>query len=432
MVDTRSLGRRTWIASGAALMITVMAVLAGTIWATATMSSTAVMRTADADLFSISRLVRAAIGDAIRDDPAGAAAARTVTRLRDAFRLDTLMIIDAEGLIRADASGIPAGCAADPLILAGAPAALAPEGAIQRLRRSDDEIQRLVAPIGSARLLIERRDPGAGLDGLMRTSLGLGALVAGVGLVTVLLATWLLVRRLRTADRLLAQHQRLQVAGVVAAGLAHDLRNPLASIRVATELAATRAAGQAELLPLLDGMAHDIAEADRRLDGFLDLCRDGDPQRDPVPPSELLDAVARSVAGRARAAGLDCRIGPCAEADRAAAGAGWTCDRRQVVQALVNLAVNAIEASAPGSAIELLAEAGDGELRLAVGDRGPGLPRQVRARIAHGFVTTKPGGTGLGVMLAARAAERHRGRLVLDPRDGGGTLAALLLPLHPA
>ncbi len=90
-----------------------------------------------------------------------------------------------------------------------------------------------------------------------------------------------------------------------------------------------------------------------------------------------------------------------------------------------------MEAAPTASLVELVARAGDGEATLEVADRGTGLSPQARERLFRPFFTTKQRGTGLGLALAKKVADAHGGTLALDDREGGGTVARLVVPAGP-
>jgi len=96
--------------------------------------------------------------------------------------------------------------------------------------------------------------------------------------------------------------------------------------------------------------------------------------------------------------------------------------------ALLNLAINACQAAA-GSPVEIQITADHGACRIAVCDRGPGIPPDVRDRMFEPFFTTRPGGTGLGLAIVKRLVEIQDGAVRLQDRPGGGTIAEVTVPL---
>ncbi len=103
-------------------------------------------------------------------------------------------------------------------------------------------------------------------------------------------------------------------------------------------------------------------------------------------------------------------------------------DSFQIKQAVRNLAMNALQATPQGGRIEI-ATAGDADvLEIEIRDRGEGIPPGIRERVFELFFTTREGGTGLGLPVAARIAEAHGGSLALEARADGGTTARLRIP----
>lgn len=107
--------------------------------------------------------------------------------------------------------------------------------------------------------------------------------------------------------------------------------------------------------------------------------------------------------------------------------------RSAVKRAVLNLLLNAVEASAPGQAVEAASERDGDSVVLRVRDRGSGVAPSDRTRLFEPYFTTKRGGTGLGLALARQAVEEHGGNLTLEPADGDrGALAVLRLPAREA
>jgi signal transduction histidine kinase len=105
--------------------------------------------------------------------------------------------------------------------------------------------------------------------------------------------------------------------------------------------------------------------------------------------------------------------------------------RGKIAQVVVNLVHNAAQASPPGGEVAVVVDEEGGEARVAVRDRGPGMPPEVLAVVSRGepFFTTKERGSGLGLSISRRIVAEHEGRLELRSRPGEGTEAILRLPL---
>lgn len=213
---------------------------------------------------------------------------------------------------------------------------------------------------------------------------------------------------------------------VVAASsvLAHELKNPLASLQGLAQLMARGAAPGSKEHERLTVMLREIGRVREAVDGFRDLTR-------PLTGLEIaparLDALVREVAllqeGQAEGRGVSLRV-------RADLPVSAECDVRKLKQALVNLVQNSLEAARPGDQVELAAEvASGGAARLVVRDSGPGLSDEARRNLFVPGFTTKPRGSGIGLLVARQAAQQHGGGLALEGAQGGGCVAILTLPL---
>jgi signal transduction histidine kinase len=189
--------------------------------------------------------------------------------------------------------------------------------------------------------------------------------------------------------------------------LAHELRNPLAAVK-----------GLIELIRRGD---HD-ARTRRRLDVVLaEVVRMEDMLRPAAPTAavgDLIGDVVAVVEGRAMAAGVTVsRRG----------GAAIAGDGPRLKAALLNLVGNAIEATPPGGRVDITTvDAGD-EITIEIADTGRGLAADDLARLGTPFFTRRPGGTGLGVMLARATISQHGGSLTYRSTPGMGTTARVVL-----
>jgi signal transduction histidine kinase len=231
--------------------------------------------------------------------------------------------------------------------------------------------------------------------------------------------------------RRLAQNEKLSEIGELAAKLAHELLNPMAGMKAATQLLARAAEGGsvppssvAETAQALDAEISRVEQLVRRL---VDYARPLSPRFEPCEPGDLVDSaveVSRREVDRVRAVvRRDIEPGlPPLEADRLL-----------VTQALANLICNAAQASPSRGVIEVevrraLDHAGE-QVVFEVSDRGGGLAAEDLPRIFRPFFTTKPSGHGLGLAVSHHVAVEHGGRITAGNRDGGGAVFQLSIPV---
>jgi len=234
----------------------------------------------------------------------------------------------------------------------------------------------------------------------------------------------MLRRALLAQDESLRSHrERVEELSALSAEIAHELKNPLASVKGLAGLLAQAPAGPRtpERLAVL---RREVDRMQGILEEFLNFSR-------PLVPLVLgrvdLGALCQEVAmlheGMAQERGLSLSV---------RAGGAARCDARKVKQVLINLVQNAIDASPPGAEVEIEAgEANDGLARVLVLDRGRGIDPALGDKVFEPGVTTKARGSGMGLSVARALARQHGGDLVLVERPGGGCSAELRLPAPP-
>ena len=225
----------------------------------------------------------------------------------------------------------------------------------------------------------------------------------------------------RTQEQLV-QRERLAALGELSAVVAHEVRNPLGVIfnSLGSIRRLVRPDGDAKVL--LDIMGEEADRLNRIVGDLLDFARPTTPTLRPEPIDRVLDdalqaALAENPQGIRLIRDVDPSLPPVAM------------DSRLVRQALINIAVNAVQAMQKGGTLTARAFR-DGEFaRIEIADQGPGIPEEVQHRIFEPFFTTKASGTGLGLAVVKRILEGHRGEFaVSSSRDG--TVFVIWLPIE--
>ncbi len=219
--------------------------------------------------------------------------------------------------------------------------------------------------------------------------------------------------QLRRADRLTA-------LGELSAGMAHEIRNPLGSIRGTAEIlkdAFDPTDRRYEFAQIL------IKEADRLnrvVQDFLAFARPAPVERGRFPIREALEEVILLTAQQAAKAGVVTAV----EGEGGAVAA----DREQLKQAFLNLVLNAIQAMPQGGRLTMALESTGGEVLVRFTDTGQGIASAHLDRVFNPFFTTRPGGTGLGLAITHRIVQGNGGRLEVSSELGVGTTFTMALP----
>lgn len=224
----------------------------------------------------------------------------------------------------------------------------------------------------------------------------------------------------REYRRRIEEQKNLVTLGTAASTLAHEIKNPLLSIRLqASILARTTPGGSKREIEIVESEVERLSQLSNRVNDFL---------RDPagIPERTDVQAVADEVSRRMRGKPL---VG--AEAGSTpdgAAGAIALIDPERLRSILENLVRNALESGGRDEEVEIGIARADGVVSVEVLDRGNGLPPGEPQRIFDPFFTTKSRGTGIGLAICSRFVAAANGTISVEDREGGGVRARVALP----
>ena len=298
-----------------------------------------------------------------------------------------------------------------------------------------------VVPAGAARpvvgVALVAFDAGPYEDALkrdVRNNLLWAALAAVLALAGVVSLSW--VQHYRRWRRMLrtevtrlraevARNERLAALGHLAAGVAHEIRNPLSTIKGVALYIAQRVPAGGREETAAKRMIDEVERLDRVVSSLLDFARPDDFTTAPACVGELIGTALRL-----------------AEADVQAKNIKVICDvpenfpqvcvnGERLTQALLNLVLNAVQAMEQGGTLRVRVRlTAEDMFSLEVSDNGPGIAPEARAAIFTPYFTTKPSGTGLGLAIVHRIAEGHGGSVRADNAPAGGAVFTLTLPVR--
>ena len=231
-----------------------------------------------------------------------------------------------------------------------------------------------------------------------------------------------MVEELKRTHERMARAEMLAALGQFAAGVAHEIKNPLTSISLLVELAA-RGRARPEDFEIL---RKEIRRLDHIVKSFLDFAksRREDLPREKVKLNDLVEEVLTILRPQARRQGVEIR----AELSELPS---FESSPEALKQILLNLALNALQAMPEGGRLTVRTALKDGKVWLSVEDTGPGIPEDIRRRIFEPFFTTKPEGTGLGLSITHNLVKALSGEIHIHSREGAGTRVEIELPLSP-
>jgi PAS domain S-box-containing protein len=236
-----------------------------------------------------------------------------------------------------------------------------------------------------------------------------------------------ITREKQTTERLIEDEKTSSVL-LLAAGVAHELGNPLNSLTIHLQLIA-RKLKKLKTSPDLESLGKSVKVCQqevRRLNGiitnFLEAIRPQPPDLAETNLVDVLDEVLRFEAGELKNRGIT------VEAEAQADLPPILADRNQLKQVFFNLIANAMEAMGPGGKLKIRSRADDDFVYLMFGDSGVGIRQEDLSQLFQPYFTTKPGGHGLGLMIVQRIMRQHGGTVGIESKEAVGTVVTLTFP----
>ncbi len=225
------------------------------------------------------------------------------------------------------------------------------------------------------------------------------------------------------AEEAVRRSDRLAALGQLSAGLAHELRNPLGTMRASSEMLARSVSAENEVAREVAGFIRsEVDRANSLITRFLQFARPLQLRLETADLAQTLDraiaTVEREAPGIAIYKNYTPEIPP------------FPFDAELLERVLYNLVLNAVQATAPGGAVTVKTRAAGGTAEIAVIDRGSGIEPQNLDNIFNPFFTTKSQGVGLGLAIVSNIVDEHGGKITVESERGKGSIFRVLLPME--
>jgi len=230
-----------------------------------------------------------------------------------------------------------------------------------------------------------------------------------------------LIREQRDRLRRLYRAERLATAGEMAAGAAHEIRNPLTSIRSAIQHLRGDYEDTSPRAELIDDILAEVDRINEIVEALLSFARPAQVKFESVDLAELVRQAAALIDARARVSGVTVKIDGPASLPLAA-------DGNLIKQVVLNVMMNALQAMPDGGTLSIAVERVGSAAEIRIEDSGCGIALEDRERIFDPFFTTKKEGTGLGLSVCYGIVQRHGGEIEVDSEIGVGSTVSIRLP----
>ncbi|MDC3415190.1 PAS domain S-box protein [Terrihalobacillus insolitus] len=222
------------------------------------------------------------------------------------------------------------------------------------------------------------------------------------------------------AEKRLRQSEKLAIIGELSAGVVHEIRNPLTSIKGFLQLMQAGTINTTDYIQILTTEVERIEQISNDLLAFAKPSDELKPQN----LVQIMHDVIFLMRGQAERKHVDIDWTPSSDSTLTILG-----DASQLKQVLINIVKNGIEASKDGGKLKITASKTNGHAVIEITDNGEGIPADKLAKIGQSFFTTKEKGTGLGLMVSYKIVKNHHGKITIDSKEGEGTTFRLHFPL---
>jgi signal transduction histidine kinase len=231
-------------------------------------------------------------------------------------------------------------------------------------------------------------------------------------------------KRAQDARLQLERSQKLSLVGQIAAGMAHEIKNPLASIKGAVEILGDDSTSPADKEEFREIVFKEIRRVNRSVTDFLEFARPSETKFEPVDLSDIVRESVKQLEVQARSHGITI-------VENLADDVSVKANREKIHQVLLNLILNAVQASSDGKSVSITLSKNESSRQalLTVEDNGSGIDDDNLDRLFEPFFSTKSTGTGLGLAIAKSIIEKHGGSISLQNRTDEGVTATVNLPL---
>lgn len=229
-------------------------------------------------------------------------------------------------------------------------------------------------------------------------------------------------RELQDSFEQIKRADRLSAVGELSASLAHEIRNPLASIDGAANLIESPQTTEEMRRSSFNIIHKEIQRLNRLLTSLLDFARPRKPDFQAVEPGKLIDAIINLAGHSAEQKNITLRK------EVSTSVPAFECDPEQMKQVILNLAINAVQAMAGPGEVVLSALQKDSSVMIRVRDQGSGVEEENMPKLFDPFFTTKEAGTGLGLSVVYQIVRQHGGTVTAERNPAGGMTFSVVVP----